>query len=197
MGTSIRVIRVIDNEYTVEVEVEVDDIKTLFDELTRTPWGKKVAYLLQEMLPEVPEYKPPSAKEQAEEEEKRIKEYEEKLKEDAINDVKKEYNNKTYDEIVVETREKTEKIMRLKYMTFIRKNHLKLEGESKPKTCFLKYWERIDDVKKAGGMSVMQNLAKLAKECNDCVFKPECMRKGKKSNQLEEGLHDEKESDTT
>lgn len=133
MGTSIRVIRVIDNEYTVEVEVEVEDIKLLFDELNKTQWGRKVAHLLSEMLPEVPEYQPKSAKEAAEDEEKRIKEYEEKLKKEGADGIKREYRNKSYDEIVIEIKEKTEKEMRSKYMSFIRSKYLKLKCKGKEK----------------------------------------------------------------
>lgn len=179
MGTSVRVIRVINNEYTVEVEVEVEDIKLLFDELTKTQWGRKVAHLLSEMLPDIQEYQPPSAKEQAEEEEKRIKEYEEKLKKTAVDEVKKEYHHKSYDEIVAEIKKKIEEEMRSKYMTFIRNKYLKQE-ERPPKTCFTKYWERIENVKKEGGTLIMHKLILLAKECDSCVFKSECMRKSKK-----------------
>lgn len=183
MPTSVRVIRVVDNEYTVEAEVEVEDIAELFDTLNKTPWGRKVAYLLGEMLPDVPEYKAPSMKEQAEKEEKEIAEHEQKLRNEGRMEVLKQYDNKKMETIIEETKLKTEKEMRAKYMTFIRREHLKLDGEPKtpaPKECFLKYWERIEKIKAEGGMTAMAKLTATMAECRDCTFKAECMRKSKK-----------------
>ena len=183
MPTSVRVIRVVNNEYTVEAEVEVEDIGELFDTLTKTAWGRKVAHLLNEMLPEIPEYKAPSSKEEAVIEQERIKENEEKLRNEGRMEVLKQYGNKKLEDIIEETKVKIEKEMRSKYMTFIRREHLKLGGEPKtkpPKVCFLKYWERIEAVKKETGMAAMAKFTKLKRECDACIFKAECMRKSKK-----------------
>ena len=183
MPTSVRIIRVVGNEYTVEIETEVENIEDLFLELTKTVWGRKIATLLAKMLPEVEEYKTPPPKEEAEAEQKRIEEHEEKLREEGRKEVRKNFRHKTYEEVVKEVEDRTEKAMRSKYMTFIRRAHLKLNDipKPKPKDCFLKYWERIEAVQADNvGMAGMIILAKLTKECNECVFKSECVRKSKK-----------------
>jgi len=182
MPTSVRIIRVVGDEYTVEIETEVENIEDLFIELTKTVWGRKIATLLAKMLPDVEEYKASPPKEEAEVEQKRIEEHEEKLREEGRKEVRKNFHHKTYEEIEKEIEDRTEKAMRSKYMTFIRKVHLKLNDipKPKPKDCFLKYWERIEEAKKVGGMAVMGELASLMVECNKCIFKSECMRKSKK-----------------
>jgi len=53
MPASVRIIRVIDDTYTVETEVEADDIKSLMQELQSSQWGLKIAAVLENMLPDV------------------------------------------------------------------------------------------------------------------------------------------------
>jgi len=57
MPVSIRVITIIDQKYTVEVEVEEETIKHLKDTLMMTPWGRRVLGLMNKMLPHEPEAK--------------------------------------------------------------------------------------------------------------------------------------------
>jgi len=179
MPTSIRVIRVLDNEYTVEVETEVEDIEELFQTLTKTAWGRKIAYLLGEMLPDIPELKTPSAKEEAEAEQKRIEEGEEKLREEgyekAMDEVRTKFGTADLDRI----KKDVSKRIREKYIKYIQKR--RNPSEKKPKECFLKYWKRINDASDnadyAGGMA---ELIRIRKECDECILKAECMRKSKK-----------------
>lgn len=77
MATSARIIRVLNDTYTLEIEVEVEAIDELAPELMKTDWGRKMAYLLSEMLPRVPEWK---GKEEMEKMERERKQNEEKLK---------------------------------------------------------------------------------------------------------------------
>lgn len=181
MPTSIRVIRVLDNEYTVEVETEVEDIEELFQTLTKTAWGRKVAYLLGQMLPDIPEIKSPSSKEEAEAEQKRIEETEEKLRkegyEKAMDEIREKFGTGNLDRI---KKDITEKI-REKYIKYIQDK--RNPNKQKPKNCFLKYWERIEEASEnadyAGGMA---EVIRLRQECNDCIFKAECMKKSKKKD---------------
>jgi hypothetical protein len=53
MPSSVRIIRVLNDTYTVETEIEAEDTKSLMKELSGTQWGLKIASLLEEMLPEV------------------------------------------------------------------------------------------------------------------------------------------------
>ena len=130
---STRIIRVIDGQYTLELELEVDSPDELLGELCKTDWGKKIAYLLSRMLPEVPEIKTEDQKLMAEAEAKRIAEHEEKLREEGRKEIRNEYYGIEYSEIQKRTREETERKMRKKYMNYIRKKflHKAIEDNSK------------------------------------------------------------------
>jgi len=55
MPASCRVISVIDDKFTLEFECEADNTKALIEELRSTEWGRRVATLLENMLPQIPE----------------------------------------------------------------------------------------------------------------------------------------------
>ena len=55
MPVSVRIITIIDQKYTVEVEIEESDIQLLKNTLMMTPWGRRVLHLMNKMLPQVPE----------------------------------------------------------------------------------------------------------------------------------------------
>lgn len=57
MPISIRVISIIDQKFTVELEIEEDDWVTIWNQLKGTPWGRRVLKLVMEMLPNYPEVK--------------------------------------------------------------------------------------------------------------------------------------------
>lgn len=159
MPTSIRVIRVIDNQYTLDVEIEVDDINTLLNELMKVRWGKKVAHLLEGMLPDVPEYEPLNSKEEAEAEEKRIKENEDRLREEGRQEILKRF-----DKSPEEIEKDAEGRVRKRYINYIKKK----QGRSIVPECFLHYYERLRD------RSPIEIAEKLA-ECYKCGRKSECM----------------------
>jgi len=172
MPTSVRVIRVLNDEYTVECEVEVEDISELFNELTKTPWGRKVAHLLGEMLPDIPEYNPEDTKEQAEAEAKRIAEHEESLREEGYKKAIVEYGRKT--KVEIETEAKKE--VREKYLQYIRD---KQGREKKHRPCFGTYYSRLDQFRDEG-YGGMLKIAQLTRECNSCKEKADCMEKSKR-----------------
>lgn len=55
MPISIRVITILDQKYTVEMEIEEDEWKILRNELMVTSWGRRVLWLINRMLPNIPE----------------------------------------------------------------------------------------------------------------------------------------------
>lgn len=55
MPASVRIIRVLNDTYTLETEIEAEDTKLLMKELQGTEWGRRIATLLEEMLPKVEE----------------------------------------------------------------------------------------------------------------------------------------------
>jgi len=55
MPISVRVITIIDQKYTVELEIEEDDFLKLWNQLNGTPWGRRVLHLIMTMLPNYPE----------------------------------------------------------------------------------------------------------------------------------------------
>lgn len=57
MPISIRIISIIDQKYTVEMEIEEDDWLTIWQQLNGTPWGRRVLHLVTTMLPNYPEVK--------------------------------------------------------------------------------------------------------------------------------------------
>jgi len=70
MPISIRVITIIDQQFTVEMEIEEDDWMKLWKQLKGTPWGRRVLHLVMTMLPNYPEVKKedePTIKEKTEE----------------------------------------------------------------------------------------------------------------------------------
>lgn len=88
MGASIRVIKIIreyggKEAYTLEFECEVMEAKELLKELTSSPYGQRLIQLLNEskFLPEISNKTEEELKTEAEEEERRIKENDERLKE--------------------------------------------------------------------------------------------------------------------
>lgn len=174
MPTSIRIIRVLNDEYTVEVETEVEDSTELLGELMKTLWGRKMAWLLQQMLPDVPEYHDPSVQEQIEKEEKEMKEHEEKLRQEgydkAMTEIKEKFGDNP-EELV----KNTEKGIRKKYMKFIRVKHLKLKEEVKSDKlpCFGHWGEPRE------GEDVNHPFVLFAR-CSRCQYNKEC--RGRKFN---------------
>jgi len=55
MGASCRVISVISDKWTLEFELECEDTKKLIEELQRTDWGRRLATLLEGLMPEIEE----------------------------------------------------------------------------------------------------------------------------------------------
>lgn len=55
MPASVRIIRILNDTYTLETEIEAEDTKLLMKELQATDWGRRIATLLEEMLPKVEE----------------------------------------------------------------------------------------------------------------------------------------------
>ena len=55
MPASCRVIRVVNDTFTLEFELETEDTKSLIKELQSTDWGRRLATLLEGLLPEVTE----------------------------------------------------------------------------------------------------------------------------------------------
>ena len=52
---SCRVIRVVNDTFTLEFELEEEDTKKLIEELQRTDWGRRLATLLGDMMPAIEE----------------------------------------------------------------------------------------------------------------------------------------------
>jgi len=50
---SCRVISVIDDKFTIEFELETEDTKSLIKELQATDWGRRLASLLENLMPAV------------------------------------------------------------------------------------------------------------------------------------------------
>ena len=160
MPVSTRIIRVLDGQYTLELEVEVDSSDELLGELCKTEWGKKIAFLLSKMLPEVPEIQTEEEKLSIEEDIKRIKEHDEKLREEGRTEIRREYCGLTIIEIRKRARKDAERLMRKKYMAYIRKNVLKKfqkTQSSKDDPCY-------------GNFSVSND------KCNKCASRLECRR---------------------
>lgn len=55
MPISVRVITIIDQKYTVEMEIEEENFIELWNQLKGTPWGRRVLHLIMTMLPNYPE----------------------------------------------------------------------------------------------------------------------------------------------
>jgi len=83
MPTSCRMIRTLNDEYTVEVEFEVDDAKDLYEELHKLEIGKKLITLIESSLEGVQVKVPQSFVEQT-------KAYEEGLREEGRKEILKE-----------------------------------------------------------------------------------------------------------
>lgn len=55
MPASCRVIRVVNDTFTLEFELETEDTKSLLTELQSTDWGRRLATLLEDMMPSIAE----------------------------------------------------------------------------------------------------------------------------------------------
>jgi hypothetical protein len=169
---SVRIIRVLGEEHTVEVEIECEESSELLQELMKTPIGRKMAHLLNEMLPEVPEVKEGTAKEEAEAEEKRIQEHEEGLRKEGYDKAVEEYGSKTKDEIVKEAQEE----IRRKYVKYIKN---KQGRKKKCPECYGKYHTRLDEARAENddmGYGGVFKIAALMKECNECPCLTDCKK---------------------
>jgi len=98
MPASARIIRVLDDTYTLEIEVEAETSEDLVSELMQTSWGRKMAYLLQRMLPNVPEL--PSDVEEFKRMEEERKKKEQEIFERGIREGKAQARREFYEERV-------------------------------------------------------------------------------------------------
>jgi hypothetical protein len=55
MPASVRIIRILNDTYTLETEIEAEDTKLLMEELRKTDWGRRISTLLEQMLPKTEE----------------------------------------------------------------------------------------------------------------------------------------------
>jgi len=167
MPVSTRIIRVLDGQYTLELELEVDSPDDLLSELCKTDWGKKIAYLLSKMLPEVPEIQTEDQKAMAEAEAKRIAEAEENLREEGRREIRAKYYHIEYSDIQKRAREEAEEKMRKKYMDYIRKKILKKNTKTK------------EEKTNSGNESCFGNYEPTHPRCYVCASKAECEKETK------------------
>lgn len=170
MPVSTRIIRVLDNQYTLEIELEVDGPDDLLPELCKTVWGKKIAYLLSRMLPEVPVIQTEDQKIAAQKEEERIKKHEEDLIEKGRKEIRTKYYSLEYSEIQRRAREEAEEKLRKKYLRYMKEHVYVIVPANK---------DKAEDTDGCYG-----NYDSEHPKCADCASRQECEVEAKRRKQL-------------